>query len=162
MAGILALSLFSLLLFQLPLAWLILHVYSSRLRFTNRTRRSALLTEMNFTQQHHKIRVVGFFHPYWWMSFLEPFSFFTLSDAVKSWSNAGGGGERVLWTAIAALQRTDPDVLSVIYTGDIDASKGKIIAKVKVKVAVTIKLSISSIYQMNNILSGEIWYFFGS
>lgn len=61
-----------------------------------------------------------------------------------------------MWTAIAALQRTDPDVLSVIYTGDIDASKGKIIAKVKVKVAVTIKLSISSIYQMNNILSGEI------
>ena len=56
----------------------------------------------------------------------------TLSDAVKSWSNAGGGGERVLWTAIAALQRTDPDVLSVIYTGDIDNSKEGIIAKVKV------------------------------
>ena len=37
-----------------------------------------------------------------------------------------------MWTAIAALQRTDPDVLSVVYTGDIDASKGNIIAKVKV------------------------------
>lgn len=37
-----------------------------------------------------------------------------------------------MWTAIAALQRTDPDVLSVIYTGDIDASKGQIIDKVKV------------------------------
>lgn len=55
-----------------------------------------------------------------------------LSDAVKSSSNAGGGGERVLWTAIAALQRTDPDVLSVVYSGDIDASKEQIISKVMV------------------------------
>jgi alpha-1,2-mannosyltransferase len=37
-----------------------------------------------------------------------------------------------LCTAIAALQRTDPDVLSVVYSGDVDASKGQIIAKVKV------------------------------
>lgn len=62
--GMLALRILSLLLFQLPLAWFILHVYSSRLRFTNRTRRSALLREMNFTQGD-KIRLVGFFHPYW-------------------------------------------------------------------------------------------------
>ena len=124
------LSLFGFLLLQLPLAWFILHVYSSRLRFTNRTRRSTLLTEMNFTEDD-KMRIVGFFHPYWWIPFRVPF-LFTLSDAVKFWSNAGGGGERVLWTAIAALQRTDPDVLSVIYTGDIDASKGQIIDKVKV------------------------------
>ena len=32
-----------------------------------------------------------------------------------------------MWTAIAAFQLTDPDVLSVIYAGDI-----KLIAKVKV------------------------------
>jgi len=47
-------------------------------------------------------------------------------------SNAGGGGERVLWTAIAAVQRTEPDVVSVVYSGDVDASKEEIIAKVKV------------------------------
>lgn len=47
-------------------------------------------------------------------------------------SNAGGGGERVLWTAIAALQRNEPDVISVVYSGDIDASKEEIIDKVKV------------------------------
>lgn len=37
-----------------------------------------------------------------------------------------------MWTAIAALQRTDADVVSVVYSGDIDASKEQIIAKVKV------------------------------
>jgi len=48
-------------------------------------------------------------------------------------SNAGGGGERVLWTAVALMQRTEPDVISVIYSGDTDASKEQIIAKVKVR-----------------------------
>jgi ALG11 mannosyltransferase N-terminus len=81
-----------------------------------------------------------------------------LSDAVKSLSSAGGGGERVLWTAIAALQRTDPDVLSVVYSGDIDASKEQIISKVKVNL---------DYYQRFNCppllcLLGEIQYFLGS
>jgi ALG11 mannosyltransferase N-terminus len=49
-------------------------------------------------------------------------------------SNAGGGGERVLWTAIALMQRTEPDVISVVYSGDTDASKEQIIAKAKVRV----------------------------
>lgn len=38
----------------------------------------------------------------------------------------------MLWTAIAAMQRTDRDLVSVVYTGDTDASKAQIIAKVKV------------------------------
>ncbi|KAG7501579.1 GDP-Man:Man(3) c(2)-PP-Dol alpha-1,2-mannosyltransferase-like [Solea senegalensis] len=40
---------------------------------------------------------VAFFHPY---------------------CNAGGGGERVLWCAIRALQNRYPDVNFVVYTGD--------------------------------------------
>lgn len=40
---------------------------------------------------------VGFFHPY---------------------TNDGGGGERVLWCAVRALQQEDPDLDCVIYTGD--------------------------------------------
>jgi alpha-1,2-mannosyltransferase len=48
-------------------------------------------------------------------------------------SNAGGGGERVLWTAIALMQRTEPDVISVVYSGDTNASKEQIIAKAKVR-----------------------------
>ncbi|KAH7339450.1 glycosyltransferase family 4 protein [Rhizoctonia solani] len=56
--------------------------------------------------------VVGFFHPY---------------------CNSGGGGERVLWAAIAYLQRTNSRVLSVVYTGDTDATKEEIITKVKTR-----------------------------
>jgi hypothetical protein len=48
-------------------------------------------------------------------------------------SNSGGGGERVLWTAIAAIQRTQPDIVNVVYTGDVDSSKQAIIHAVKVK-----------------------------
>lgn len=47
-------------------------------------------------------------------------------------SNAGGGGERVLWAAIAYLQRTEPNVVSAVYTGDIGVSKEEIIEKVNV------------------------------
>ena len=47
-------------------------------------------------------------------------------------SNAGGGGERVLWTAVAHIQREHKDVICVVYSGDVDASKQEIIEKVKV------------------------------
>lgn len=46
-------------------------------------------------------RAVGFFHPY---------------------TNDGGGGERVLWCAVKAIQEEQPDLDCVIYTGDHDAS----------------------------------------
>ena len=59
-----------------------------------------------------------------------------LSD--HSNSNAGGGGERVLWTAIAYLQREDPQVVSVIYTGDIGVSKEEIVAKVKQRFGISL------------------------
>jgi alpha-1,2-mannosyltransferase len=49
-------------------------------------------------------------------------------------SNSGGGGERVLWSAIAYLQRKKPDVVSMVYSGDYpEASKEEIIAKVFVR-----------------------------
>lgn len=44
-------------------------------------------------------------------------------------SNAGGGGERVLWTAVEALQVMYPDVRCAIFTGD-SASDADIIANV--------------------------------
>jgi hypothetical protein len=55
-----------------------------------------------------------------------------LTDEKRN-SNSGGGGERVLWTAIALMQRTEPDVISVVYSGDTGASKEQIIAKAKVR-----------------------------
>ncbi|KAJ2157034.1 asparagine-linked glycosylation protein, partial [Coemansia sp. RSA 552] len=45
----------------------------------------------------HEPYYVGFFHPY---------------------PNAGGGGERVLWTMIRAIQEKYPFIVSVIYSGD--------------------------------------------
>nr|AIT18233.1 TerpI [Mucor circinelloides] len=53
---------------------------------------------------------LGFFHPY---------------------CNAGGGGERVLWTALRDVQRDFSNVICVVYTGDIEATKEQIINKVK-------------------------------
>ncbi|KAF7798297.1 hypothetical protein EIP86_009517 [Pleurotus ostreatoroseus] len=92
-------------------ALVIAAVYSriSALRTSNETKKRALLQALGITDPTSK-RIVGFFHPY---------------------CNAGGGGERVLWTAIALLQRTEPDMISVVYSGDTDATKDQIISKVK-------------------------------
>ncbi|KAK4207600.1 hypothetical protein QBC37DRAFT_379923 [Rhypophila decipiens] len=54
--------------------------------------------------------IVGFFHPF---------------------CNAGGGGERVLWAAIRATQQRWPKAKCVVYTGDHDASKDAILARVE-------------------------------
>ncbi|XP_036670678.3 GDP-Man:Man(3)GlcNAc(2)-PP-Dol alpha-1,2-mannosyltransferase [Drosophila suzukii] len=53
---------------------------------------------------------VGIFHPY---------------------CNAGGGGERVLWCAVKALQDKYQNAKLIIYTGDIDASPNSILQKAK-------------------------------
>lgn len=53
-------------------------------------------------------RAVGFFHPF---------------------TNDGGGGERVLWCAVKAIQEECPDLDSVIYTGDHDASSQSLKAR---------------------------------
>ncbi|XP_055371937.1 GDP-Man:Man(3)GlcNAc(2)-PP-Dol alpha-1,2-mannosyltransferase [Condylostylus longicornis] len=53
---------------------------------------------------------VGIFHPY---------------------CNAGGGGERVLWCAVRALQEKYDNVKIIIYTGDGDASPNTILNKAK-------------------------------
>ncbi|XP_017464833.1 PREDICTED: GDP-Man:Man(3)GlcNAc(2)-PP-Dol alpha-1,2-mannosyltransferase [Rhagoletis zephyria] len=53
---------------------------------------------------------IGIFHPY---------------------CNAGGGGERVLWCAVRALQAKYDNIKIVIYTGDIDSSPNSIFEKVQ-------------------------------
>ena len=47
---------------------------------------------------------VGFFHPY---------------------CDAGGGGERVLWTGVRALRQRFPAAKLVVYTGDVEVSIDK-------------------------------------
>ncbi|KAF9583621.1 asparagine-linked glycosylation protein [Lunasporangiospora selenospora] len=54
--------------------------------------------------------IAGFFHPY---------------------CDAGGGGERVLWTAIRDIQQHYPHVMSIVYTGDTDVNKEQILEKVR-------------------------------
>lgn len=48
-------------------------------------------------------------------------------------SNAGGGGERVLWAAIRATQKKHPNVVCVVYTGDQDVDKATILSRVEVR-----------------------------
>ncbi|KKA28000.1 hypothetical protein TD95_004853 [Thielaviopsis punctulata] len=55
-------------------------------------------------------KIIGFFHPF---------------------CNAGGGGERVLWAAIRATQLRWPKARIVVYTGDVSASKEKLLQRVK-------------------------------
>ena len=54
-------------------------------------------------------------------------------------SNAGGGGERVLWVAIQALERlcvNGATLRVVIYTGDDDATPQAILDKALVRASV--------------------------
>lgn len=58
--------------------------------------------------------IIGFFHPF---------------------CNAGGGGERVLWAAIRATQKKWPKAKCVVYTGDHEVTKDKILERVEVSIA---------------------------
>ncbi|CDO72210.1 hypothetical protein BN946_scf184970.g62 [Trametes cinnabarina] len=86
----------------------------------------------------HKKKIIGFFHPY---------------------CNAGGGGERVLWAAISALQRKEPEVVAVVYSGDTDATKEKIIDKVKARF--DIELSPTTLHfvflQSRHLVEDSAW-----
>ncbi|EFA05431.1 GDP-Man:Man(3)GlcNAc(2)-PP-Dol alpha-1,2-mannosyltransferase [Tribolium castaneum] len=68
---------------------------------------------------------VGLFHPY---------------------CNAGGGGEKVLWVALQALQRQYTNADFFIYTGDIDATPGEILAKVAKNLNVKLDKHVKFLY----------------
>ncbi|KAH9968034.1 mannosyltransferase [Russula dissimulans] len=97
---------------------LLLTLYVRRFSRIKGSQRAALLFSLGLENdaQSKNEKFIGFFHPY---------------------CNAGGGGERVLWTAIAFMQRSKPDVVCVVYSGDTDASKEQIIAKAKVRFDLT-------------------------
>jgi len=60
---------------------------------------------------------VGFFHPY---------------------TNDGGGGERVLWCAVKAIQEENPDLQCVVYTGDHDATPQSLLNRALDRFGVTL------------------------
>jgi alpha-1,2-mannosyltransferase len=68
---------------------------------------------------------VAFFHPY---------------------CNAGGGGERVLWTAIRALQNEHSHLKFVVYTGDQDVSGEDILRRAKERFNITLLRPIKFVY----------------
>ncbi|SCV73700.1 BQ2448_6130 [Microbotryum intermedium] len=84
------------------LLYILVRLYGLRLRAMNERRRRIALATIGTVDLDivRKTRIVGFFHPY---------------------CNAGGGGERVLWTAVAFLQKEEPDLICVVYTGDLTA-----------------------------------------
>ncbi|KIJ54528.1 glycosyltransferase family 4 protein [Sphaerobolus stellatus SS14] len=83
-------------------------------------------------------RFIGFFHPY---------------------CNAGGGGERVLWAAIAYLQRTEPNVINVVYSGDQGVTKEDIINKVKARFDISLNpASLHFIFlKSRNLVEDSTW-----
>eukprot|EP01119_Soliformovum_irregulare_P014584 TRINITY_DN3992_c0_g1_i1.p1 TRINITY_DN3992_c0_g1~~TRINITY_DN3992_c0_g1_i1.p1 ORF type:complete len:458 (+),score=101.03 TRINITY_DN3992_c0_g1_i1:65-1438(+) len=70
---------------------------------------SILYTIRSFHEKRRRHNAVAFFHPY---------------------CNDGGGGERVLWAAVAAVQKHDPRAQVIIYTGA-DAKPADILKNVK-------------------------------
>ncbi|CAG9857433.1 unnamed protein product [Phyllotreta striolata] len=68
---------------------------------------------------------VGIFHPY---------------------CNAGGGGEKVLWVALQALQNKYPKAEYYVYTGDVDATPSEILDKVRNRLNVKLDKDVKFIY----------------
>uniref|UniRef100_A0A0A9ZGB8 GDP-Man:Man(3)GlcNAc(2)-PP-Dol alpha-1,2-mannosyltransferase n=1 Tax=Lygus hesperus TaxID=30085 RepID=A0A0A9ZGB8_LYGHE len=68
---------------------------------------------------------VAFFHPY---------------------CNAGGGGERVLWCAVKAVQTRFPNWKIVVYTGDLNASPEAIVKKVRQTFNISLGDGVQFIY----------------
>lgn len=141
-----------LLLASLPIIWL--RIYSNKLVTASNLQRKAILRELGVPEPE-KRTLVGFFHPYWYVFFFCSYISRRTSESKTNLilrrctpvpcihvpltcSNAGGGGERVLWTEVARLQRTDPQIISVVYSGDVTAGKDKIIELVKVGVLISI------------------------
>ncbi|KAG0152206.1 hypothetical protein CROQUDRAFT_719448 [Cronartium quercuum f. sp. fusiforme G11] len=102
---------FSILSFRFTTLW-----YGKLIRKRNKSNRFKLLE--NISNQSQKT-IIGFFHPY---------------------CNAGGGGERVLWTAVAFHQRNHSNVICAIYTGDLGVTKEEMISKVKQRFNIDIEL----------------------
>ncbi|XP_004210538.2 GDP-Man:Man(3)GlcNAc(2)-PP-Dol alpha-1,2-mannosyltransferase [Hydra vulgaris] len=82
--------------------------------------------KLNNKNKNDSIEItVGFFHPY---------------------CNAGGGGERVLWCAIRALQNRYSFVKCVVYTGDIDSKPEDILKRAKERFNIEINSHVHFVY----------------
>ena len=116
------------------------------------TRRYAILGELVEIKKKHggvmkqeEALIVGFFHPFWCAE-----SFSSISDCelnlllfplhlvplliwVSLYSNAGGGGERVLWASIRATQNRYPNAVCAVYTGDHEVDSSSMLKRIQVR-----------------------------
>ncbi|XP_032453976.1 GDP-Man:Man(3)GlcNAc(2)-PP-Dol alpha-1,2-mannosyltransferase [Nasonia vitripennis] len=87
------------------------------------------LLRMRFSKNRRKRKeneiTIGIFHPY---------------------CNAGGGGERVLWAAVHALQTKYQSGQIYIYTGDLDADRDKILNNVEKVFNIKVQDNVKFIY----------------
>ncbi|GAA93510.1 glycosyltransferase family 4 protein [Mixia osmundae IAM 14324] len=100
------------------LARAFVRAYRTRLLASDKVRRRIALSELGIREEGEQGRrlIVGFFHPY---------------------CNAGGGGERVLWTAIAYHQSSDPRAIIAVYSGD-GVSKAVIVSQVRARFGISL------------------------
>ena len=59
-------------------------------------------------------------------------------EADVVYSNAGGGGERVLWAAIRATQQRWPKAVCVVYSGDHDVNRSSMVERVQTRFNITL------------------------
>ncbi|CAG0881548.1 unnamed protein product [Darwinula stevensoni] len=76
-------------------------------------------------------KTVGFFHPY---------------------CNAGGGGEKVMWCAINALQKKYPKWEFVIYTGDVESPPNLILKNAKERFNISLERGVTFVYLRTRFL----------
>jgi alpha-1,2-mannosyltransferase len=95
---------------------------NSRFRRRSAGIREKLAKEATLSEAKNRAVFVGFFHPYWYW----------FPATRLRCSNAGGGGERVLWTAIKTIQQENPEVISVVYSGDTEVTPQIILDNVQV------------------------------
>lgn len=108
----------------------VLYVFVLILRlYAKRKTRGLLphLRHVDATKQQSNIKpvVVGFFHPY---------------------CNAGGGGERVLWIGIRAIQQRYNFVKCLVYTGDQDVNSREILEKARTRFNISLKQPVEFVY----------------
>ncbi|ODQ53583.1 alpha-1,2-mannosyltransferase alg11 [Saitoella complicata NRRL Y-17804] len=112
-------------------------VLGSRLRRRSVAVRNALKKRVTGRTKERPV-VIGFFHPY---------------------CNAGGGGERVLWTAIRATQQEYPHVICAVYSGDIDAAAETILSKVQQRFGINLDTNRVEIVflKKRHLVSAKRW-----
>lgn len=72
--------------------------------------------------------------------------------------NAGGGGEKVLWCAIRALQNKYPNVDIAVYTGDVSATPNEILSLAAKRLNTTLPRPVTFIYLRSRTLVEAHWY----